>query len=63
MTNTRLTWLTLLHVHRDIPIDLEAALDKFARLYHRLYGLYSTGEWIGNARAPLTASKTQLQPA
>ena len=35
MTNTRLTGLTLLHVHRDIPIDLEAALDKFARLYPR----------------------------
>jgi hypothetical protein len=32
MTNTRLTGLTLLHVHRDIPIDLEAALD---RLYPR----------------------------
>ena len=34
MTNTRLTGLSLLHVHRDIDIDLEAALDKFARLLY-----------------------------
>ena len=35
MTNTRLTGLSLLHVHRDIDINLEATLDKFARLYLR----------------------------
>ena len=35
MTNTRLTGLTLLHVHRDIPIDLEAAIDTFARMHPR----------------------------
>ena len=33
--NTTLTGLTLLHVDRDIDIDLEATLDKFARLYPR----------------------------
>lgn len=31
MTNTRLTGLTLLHVHRDIEIDLDSAIDSFAR--------------------------------
>ena len=35
MTNTRLTGLTLLHVHRDIPIDFEAAINTFARMYPR----------------------------
>ena len=35
MTNNRLIGLTLLHVHRDIPIDIEAAIDTFARMYPR----------------------------
>ena len=28
---TRLSGLTLLHVHRDITVDIEAAVDEFAR--------------------------------
>ncbi len=35
MTNTRLTGLTLLQIHRDIPIDVEAAIDQFARMHPR----------------------------
>ena len=35
MTNTRLTGLALLNVHRDIPIDIPKAIDEFARLYPR----------------------------
>ena len=31
MTTTRLSGLTLLHVHRDITVDIEAAVDEFAR--------------------------------
>ena len=35
MTNSRLTGLTLLHIHRDISIDIDAAIDDFARMYPR----------------------------
>ena len=35
MTNTRSTGLTVIHIHRDIDIDLEAALDKFATLQYK----------------------------
>ena len=35
MTNSRLTGLTLLHIHRNIPIDIQAAIDTFARMYPR----------------------------
>ena len=35
MTNTRLSGLTLLNVHRDIPVDTETAIDDFARLHPR----------------------------
>ena len=31
----RLTGLTLLHIHHDIPIDISAAIDEFARRYPR----------------------------
>ena len=32
---TRLTGLTLLTVHRDIPVDIPAAIDEFARRHPR----------------------------
>ena len=35
MTTQRLTGLALLNVHRDIPIDIPAAIDNFARRYPR----------------------------
>ena len=35
MTNTRLSGLTLLNVHRDIPIDIPAAINEFARMHPR----------------------------
>ena len=35
MTNSYLTGLTLLHIHRDIPIDIQAAIDTFARMHPR----------------------------
>lgn len=35
MTNQRLTSLTLLHIHHDIPVDIAKAIDKFARKYPR----------------------------
>ncbi len=35
MTNTRLTGLTLLQIHCDIPIDIEAAIDQFVRMHRR----------------------------
>lgn len=35
MTNQRLTSLTLLHVHHDIPVDIDKAIDDFARKYPR----------------------------
>ena len=35
MTNSRLSGLTLLHIHRDISIDLEKANDTFARMHPR----------------------------
>jgi hypothetical protein len=35
MTNSRLTGLTLLHIHRDIPIDIKAAINTFARMHPR----------------------------
>ena len=35
MTNTRLTGLSLLHIHRDIPIDIEAAVNKLAMMNSR----------------------------
>ena len=35
MTTSRLSGLTLLNVHRDIPIDIEAAIDEFATLHPR----------------------------
>ena len=35
MTNSRLSGLTLLHIHRDISIDLEKAINTFARMYPR----------------------------
>ena len=35
MTTTRLTNLTLLHVFRDIEVDLQSAIDEFARRHPR----------------------------
>ena len=35
MTNTRLTGLTLLQLHRDVPIDIDAAVETFARMHPR----------------------------
>lgn len=35
MTNTRLSGLTLLQLHHDIPVDIDAAIDTFARLHPR----------------------------
>ena len=35
MTTTRLSGLTLLHVHRDIPVSVDDALDEFARRHPR----------------------------
>lgn len=35
MTNSHLTGLTLLHIHRDIPVDIQAAIDTFARMHPR----------------------------
>ena len=35
MTTTRLSGLTLLYVHRDIAIDIPAAIDEFARRHQR----------------------------
>ncbi len=35
MTNERLSGLTLLNVHRDIAIDIPAAINHFARLHPR----------------------------
>ena len=36
MTTQRLYGLTLLHVHRDLPIDIEAAVDEFSRHPRRM---------------------------
>ena len=35
MGNERLTALTLLHIHRDIEIDIPEVIDEFARRYPR----------------------------
>jgi len=35
MVNSRLTGLTMMHVHRDIPIDMNAVIDEFARRHPR----------------------------
>ena len=35
MTTERLTGLSLLHLHHDIPIDIEAAIDEFCRRHPR----------------------------
>ena len=35
MTTEQLTGLTLLHIHRDIPVDLEVAIDEFCRRHPR----------------------------
>ena len=35
MITERLTGLTLLHIHRDIPVDISAAIDEFARRHPR----------------------------
>ena len=35
MTNSRLTGLTLLHIHHDIPINVQAAIDTFSRIHPR----------------------------
>ena len=35
MTNDRLTGLTLLHMHRDISIDIDKAIDTFANMHPR----------------------------
>ena len=35
MTNSRLSGLTLLHIHHDISIDLDKAIDTLARMYPR----------------------------
>lgn len=35
MTAQRLSGLTLLHVHRDLPIDIAAAVDEFSRRHPR----------------------------
>ena len=35
MVTERLTGLTLLHIHRDIPVDISAATDEFARRHPR----------------------------
>lgn len=35
MTNERLTSLTLLHVHQDIPVDISETIDEFSRRYPR----------------------------
>ena len=35
MTNDRLSGISLLHVHRDIPIDISAAIDEFCRQHPR----------------------------
>ena len=35
MVTERLTGLTLLHIHRDISVDISAAIDEFARRHPR----------------------------
>ena len=35
MTTTQLSGLTLMHVHRDIPVSVDEALDEFARQHLR----------------------------
>ncbi len=35
MTTSRLTGLSLLHIHRDIPIDIDTALDELSRRHPR----------------------------
>ena len=35
MTAQRMSGLTLLHVHRDLPIDIAAAVDEFSRRHPR----------------------------
>lgn len=35
MTTERLSGLTLLHLHRDIPIDIQTAIDEFSRRHPR----------------------------
>ncbi len=35
MTNHRLTSLTLLHIHHDIPVDISEVIDEFAAKYPR----------------------------
>ena len=35
MTNSHLTGLTLLYIHRDIPINIQAAIDTFSRIHPR----------------------------
>ena len=35
MTTQRLSGLTLIHVHRDLPIDIAAAVDEFSRRHPR----------------------------
>ena len=35
MGNERLAWLTLLYVHRDIAVNVDAVIDEFARKHPR----------------------------
>ena len=36
MTTTRLSGLSLLHIHRDITVDIPAAINEFARHHQRM---------------------------
>ena len=42
MSNERLSSLTLLHMHQDIPIDIEQVIDEFSRLHRRLIQLFDS---------------------
>ena len=41
MTNKRLTFLSLLHVHRDTNCDVEAIIDEFSQRHPRRLRLYN----------------------
>ena len=54
MTTQRLTGLTLLTVHRDIPVDITTAIDKFCRRHpRRLRMVNILNDWVSSLCASL----------
>ena len=55
MTESRLTGLALLHIHRDIPVSAQTVIERFAKRKKRFLGFV-----IRNTSQPLTTAAIRL---